>query len=90
VSEDTAVISFRGQRVSLRPLQAQDRLLLEDLVGRTELHDLRMRFFDGWRRLSPNVLDQLMLIDPQRPITLIASRTASCGKPEILAIARAR
>lgn len=89
MAKDAETISFRGRQVCLRPLEAQDRPLLEDLAGRTELGDLRMRFFSGFQKLPPEVLDQLMLIDPQRRITLVASSTASNGKQEILAVARA-
>jgi acetyltransferase len=89
VAKDAEIISFHGRQVCLRPLQAEDRPLLEDLVGRTESDDLRMRFFSGFHTLPPELLDQLMLIDPRRRITLVASSTASCGKPEILAVARA-
>jgi hypothetical protein len=43
-------------------------------IRRTELHDLRMRFFGGSRNLPPDVFDQLMLIDPQHRVVLVASR----------------
>jgi acetyltransferase len=85
----SAAISFGGRQACLRELQPHDRPLLEDLARRTEPHDLRMRFFGGFRTLPPNLLDQLMLIDPRRRITLVASSTASNGKAEILAVARA-
>jgi acetyltransferase len=89
VPDEAEIISFRYRQVCLRPLVAQDRPLLEDLIGRTELQDLRMRFLAGFRTLPPGVFDRLMLIDPERRITLIASSTASYGKPEILAVAGA-
>ncbi len=83
------VVSFRGRPVCLRPLQAQDRPLLEDLVRRTDLHDLRMRFFGGFRSLPPNLFDHLMFIDPKQRIAVVAQSPASSGNPEILAVARA-
>jgi acetyltransferase len=89
VARDAEVFSFQGRQVCLRPLEAEDRPLIEDLVTRTEPDDLRMRFFSGFHTLPPDLLDQLMLIDPQRRITLVASSAASSGKPEILAVARA-
>jgi acetyltransferase len=89
VPDDAEIISLRDRRVYLRPLQAQDRPLLEELVARTESHDLRMRFFGGFHTLPPSVLDQLMIIDPERRITLVASNSASGGRQEILAVARA-
>jgi RimJ/RimL family protein N-acetyltransferase/outer membrane protein OmpA-like peptidoglycan-associated protein len=83
------VVGFHGRRVCLRPLRADDRPLLEDLIRRTDQHDLRLRFFGGFRTLPPTVLDQLMLSDPERRTTLVATSTSSRGEPEILAVARA-
>jgi RimJ/RimL family protein N-acetyltransferase len=89
VPENDEIINFRGRRVCLRPLTAKDRPLMEELIRRTEVYDLRMRFFGGSRSLPPDVFDQLMLIDPSRRVVLVARSTASDGKPEILAVARA-
>ena len=89
VVERPEIINLSGRRVWLRPLEVGDRPLFEDLVQRTQAHDLRMRFFGGIRTLPPYVLDQLMLIDPKRRITLVAGSTARCGKPEMLAVASA-
>lgn len=86
--ESTKLIRFRGRRVSLRALQARDRPLLEDLVRRTESHDLRMRFFGGGHPLPPALFAHLTLIDPEHRITLVASGASGRGgEPEILAIA---
>ena len=81
-------VSFREQPICLRPLRAEDRALLEELARRTEADDLRMRFFSAFPSLPPRLLDELMRIDPQRRITLVAC-TASGGQAEILAVARA-
>jgi hypothetical protein len=51
VVERPEIINLSGRRVCLRPLEAGDRPLFEDLVQRTETHDLRMRFFGGIRTL---------------------------------------
>jgi len=83
------LVSFRGQPIVLRPLRAEDRVLVEDLARRTEFDDLRMRFFSGFRSLPPRLLDELMRIDPAGRITLVASASACGGQPEILAVARA-
>ena len=48
-----------------------------------------MRFFGGFRSLPPSLFDELMRIDPDRRITLIAIGGASSGQPEILAVGRA-
>jgi acetyltransferase len=63
--------------------------LLKELIAQTELDDLQMRFFGGFRELPPQLLDHLMRIDPEQRITLVAGSNASCGKPEILAVGRA-
>jgi acetyltransferase len=89
VPEDVEAISFQGRALSLRPLQSHDRALLEDLVARTELHDLQLRFFGALRSLSPGLLDHLMRIDPASRVTVVASRTTAEGEPEILAVGRA-
>jgi acetyltransferase len=83
------VVTFLDQSIRLRPLRAEDRALLEDLCRRTEAHDLQMRFFGVFRSLPPSLLDELMRIDPDRRITLVAIGAASSGQPEILAVARA-
>jgi hypothetical protein len=43
VTAEAERISFRGETLYLRPLAAQDRPLIEDLLARMELDDLRMR-----------------------------------------------
>ena len=86
---DDEAISFLDQPIRLRALRATDRALLEDLVHRTDSHDLQMRFFSAFRRLPPHLLDELMRLDPERRIALIASRATSGGQAEILAVSRA-
>jgi acetyltransferase len=89
VPENDEVVAFLGQALRLRPLRTEDRALLEDLARRTEPYDLRMRFFSGFRSLPPALLDELMRIDPERRITLVAGGTAENGSPEIVGVARA-
>jgi len=89
VPDNEEVVIFLDQPIRLRPLRAEDRALLEDLAHRTDSHDLQMRFFRGFRTLPPALLDKLIRIDPDRRITLVASRAANGGQPEILAVARA-
>jgi acetyltransferase len=89
VPENEEIVTFLGQALRLRSLRAEDRALLEDLARRTEPDDLRMRFFSGLRSLPPALLDELMRIDPERRIALVAGGAAENGSPEIVAIARA-
>jgi acetyltransferase len=81
-------INLCGRAVCLRPLRSEDRTLLAELFGRTEPHDLQMRFFSGLRTLSPALLDLLMLSDREQRIALVASSAATGGKTEILGEAR--
>lgn len=83
------LVTFLDQSIRLRPLRAADRALLEDLCRRTESPDLQMRFFAGFRSLPPSLLDELMRIDPDRRVTLVAIGAAGSGQPEMLAVARA-
>lgn len=87
-TEPVEVIRFLDSSVQLRPLRAADRELIEELVLRTEPHDLRMRFCGAFRRLPPEVLDHLMRIDTEHRVTLVAS-AVSRGRPEVLAVTRA-
>jgi len=80
--------NLQGRVVRLRPLESEDRTLLAELFGRTEPHDLQMRFFSGLRTPSPALLDLLMLSDREQRIALVASSPASGGQPEILGEAR--
>jgi acetyltransferase len=89
VPDNEELVTFLAQWIRLRPLQAADRALLEDLCRRTEAHDLQMRFFSGLRSLPPSLLDELMRTDPDRRITLVAIGAAGGGQPEMLAVARA-
>jgi len=83
------VISFQERAVCLRPLRSSDRALIEDLIARTDQHDLRMRFFGGFREFPAPLLDKLMRIEPELRITLVARRISGCDEAEIVAVARA-
>jgi acetyltransferase len=87
--EPVEVVRFLNRAICLRPLRAEDRGWLEDLTRRTEQHDLQMRFLSGFRRIPPALLDELMRIDPEQRITLVASDCANESRPEILGVARA-
>jgi acetyltransferase len=87
--DSAEIVAFHGRAICVRQLQPEDRSLLEELVAQTELHDLRMRFFGGFRDLPPDLLDHLMRIDPQQRIALVAGSYRSSGTPEILAVGRA-
>jgi acetyltransferase len=87
--DSAEIVAFHGRAICVRQLQPEDRSLLEELVAQTELHDLQMRFFGGFRDLPPDLLDHLMRIDPQQRIALVAASYRSSGIPEILAVGRA-
>jgi acetyltransferase len=50
-----------------------------------------MRFFAALRRIPPELLDQLMRIDPTQQLTVAAATESGCGDTdaEILGVARA-
>ena len=87
--DSAEILAFHGRAICVRQLYPEDRSLLEELVARTALHDLQMRFFGGFRKLPPDLLDHLMRIDPEQRIALVASSYRSSGTPEILAVGRA-
>ena len=87
--EPEETVPFLDRVICLRPLRAEDRASLEELARRTEPHDLQMRFLGGFRSLPPALLDELMRIEPERRITLIASGCTREARREILAVARA-
>jgi acetyltransferase len=84
-------IRFRGRPLRLRELQANDRPRIEALLTQVAAPDLQMRFFAALRRVPPELVDQLVHIDPTQRLTLAAVLSSQCGESdaEILAVARA-
>jgi GNAT superfamily N-acetyltransferase len=88
-SEGAEMIEFRGRPVYLRRLHAEDRPLIEEFLARIDSEDLRMRFFGGFRAVSPALLDHLLRVDDLERLALVAIGTDGCGRREVLAVGRA-
>src|SRR4029077_17978083 len=87
--EGTEIIHCSGMRVCLRRLQAEDRPLLQDFLAQIDSYDLQMRFFAGFRRVPPTLLDFLIRIDREHRTVLVAIDDRSRGQAHILAVAHA-
>ena len=87
--EGAEIIHCSGMRLCLRRLQAEDRLLLQDFLAQIDSYDLQMRFFAGFRRVPPTLLDFLMRIDREHRTVLVAIDDRSRGQAHILAVAHA-
>jgi acetyltransferase len=69
--EEHAVLAG-GAAVFLRPLRPEDGPLLQDLLAHMSEDDRRLRFFAPLGRLSERLMRQLMRIDYERQIALLA------------------
>jgi acetyltransferase len=83
------MIECRGRPVYLRRLHAEDRPLIEEFLAGIDADDLRMRFFGGFRAVSPALLDHLLRVDDPERLVLVAIGTDGCGRQEVLAVGRA-
>jgi N-acetylglutamate synthase-like GNAT family acetyltransferase len=61
-----------GERVLLRPLNAQDAALYPDFLKDVTVEDLRLRFFAALRGLSAEQIDKLVHYDPAQAMAFIA------------------
>jgi GNAT superfamily N-acetyltransferase len=87
-AESAEMIDFRGRPVCLRRLRAEDRQLMEEFLAGIDSEDLRMRFFGGFRSVSPSLLDHLLRIDDLERLALVVIGTDACGRGEVLAVGR--
>jgi hypothetical protein len=90
-SDGAERIRFHGRPLRLRELQANDRPRIEALLAQVAAPDLQMRFFAALPRVPPELLDQLMRIDPKQRLTVAAVLDSGCRNDdaEILGVARA-
>lgn len=72
-------------------MQADDRARIEALLAQVAAPDLQLRFFAALRRVTPELLDQLMQIDPTQRVTVAAvlGNIADDANAEIIGVARA-
>jgi RimJ/RimL family protein N-acetyltransferase len=61
-----------GWRIFVRPIGADDDLLIRDLLGHVSKEDLRLRFFDSIKEFSHQFIAKLTKLDDARAIALVA------------------
>jgi len=61
-----------GAKVYFRPLKPGDAVLYPDFLAEVTRQDLRLRFFETMREVSPALIDKLIHYDPARAMAFIA------------------
>jgi acetyltransferase len=61
-----------GTPVHLRPIRPDDAAALHEMIGRSNLEDLRMRFFTAMKQLPPALAARLTQIDYDREMAFVA------------------
>jgi len=77
-----------GMPVFVRPLRASDRELEKDFFASLSESTRRFRMLAPLRYLSPQLLDQLMEIDDDRRMALVATARRQDGSEYIVGVAR--
>lgn len=68
-----------GRGFLIRPIRPEDEPLIHDMVAKTAMEDLRLRFFAPMKRLSHLMAARLTQIDYDREMALIAQAPADDG-----------
>lgn len=76
-SLEVTVITRDGTSITLRPIRAEDELLLQDLFEHLTQEDVRLRFFGPMRELSRTLTDRLSHLDYRREMALIAQHNGA-------------
>ncbi|MEA1677536.1 bifunctional acetate--CoA ligase family protein/GNAT family N-acetyltransferase [Nitrospirillum sp. BR 11163] len=61
-----------GREFLIRPIRPEDEPLIHDMIARTAIEDIRLRFFAPMRRLSRAMAARLTQIDYDREMALVA------------------
>ncbi|MDE1149068.1 MAG: bifunctional acetate--CoA ligase family protein/GNAT family N-acetyltransferase [Azospirillaceae bacterium] len=61
-----------GRDFLIRPIRPEDEPLIHDMIARTAIEDIRLRFFAPMRRLSRAMAARLTQIDYDREMALVA------------------
>ncbi len=69
---ETLVTLRDGTPVQLRPIRPDDAAELHVMIGRSNLEDLRMRFFTAMKQLPPALAARLTQIDYDREMAFVA------------------
>ncbi|MEO1090110.1 MAG: bifunctional acetate--CoA ligase family protein/GNAT family N-acetyltransferase [Pseudomonadota bacterium] len=60
-----------GTPVHLRPIRPDDAAAVQDMIARSNLEDLRMRFFTAMKQLPPSLAARLTQIDYDREMAFV-------------------
>lgn len=61
-----------GTRVLIRPIRAEDRQREQDFIDRLSPESRRFRFMDTFKHASPALIDQLVDIDDNTQVAIVA------------------
>ncbi|HYC03302.1 MAG TPA: bifunctional acetate--CoA ligase family protein/GNAT family N-acetyltransferase [Azospirillaceae bacterium] len=78
-----------GHDFLVRPIRPEDEPLIHEMIGRTSIDDIRLRFFAPMRRLPHAMAARLTQIDYDREMALVAiARDAETGSDAIHGVVR--
>jgi acetyltransferase len=76
-----------GRRFYFRPIRPEDEPLIYDMLSRSNMEDIRLRFFAPMKEVSHTFVARLTQIDYDREMALVATEMNGDGSP-ILGVAR--
>ena len=80
------VTTRSGRLFRVRPIRPEDEPLIIDMLERSAMEDIRLRFFAPMKQMSHAFIARLTQIDYDREMALVA--TDASDKPDILGVAR--
>jgi acetyltransferase len=81
------IVTRAGRRFHVRPIRPEDEPLILDLLTRSDMEDIRLRFFAPMKEISHSFVARLTQIDYDREMALVATESTAEGAP-ILGVAR--
>jgi acetyltransferase len=76
-----------GRRFHVRPIRPEDQPLIHDMLSRSNMEDIRLRFFAPMKEVSHTFVARLTQIDYDREMALVATENTAPQAP-ILGVAR--
>ena len=73
------VTTRSGRRFHVRPIRPEDEPLILDMLARSSMEDIRLRFFAPMKEISHTFIARLTQIDYDREMALVA--TDAAGRP---------
>lgn len=80
---------WQGERITLRPIRAEDGAQHRAFLERLSPEDIRLRVFHSRRTIEPSELARLTQIDYDREFAFVATRALADGGEETLGAVRA-